>query len=277
MRVDPSKVEQLSAWDGDQGAFWAERADRFDDGVAAYHDRFFEAAALQRTSAVLDVGCGTGQMTRAAARLAPEGHAWGVDLSSRMIELARERAAELPNVRFLQADAQVHPFPRHSFDVVISRHGAMFFGDAKAAFANLAAAVRPGGRLVLLTWQPSVRNEWVSTFRRIFSAGRESPASPPAPTPNPSSLGDPDQVRELLTAAGFTGVRSTGLSERMFFGRDVEDAAEFVEAQFGWMTRELPDEVQARVRADLRVDLAAHLGEHGVRYDSAAWLVEAST
>lgn len=105
--------------------------------------------------------------------------------------------------------------------------------------------------------------------------GREAPASPPAP--NPSSLGDPDQVRELLTAAGFTGVRSTGLSERMFFGRDVEDAAEFVEAQFGWMTRELPGEVQARVRADLRVDLAAHLGEHGVRYDSAAWLVEAST
>ncbi|MFI6024904.1 class I SAM-dependent methyltransferase [Amycolatopsis magusensis] len=275
MRVDPSNAEQLSAWDGDQGAFWAERADRFDDGVAAYRERFFEAAALQRTSAVLDVGCGTGQMTRTAAQLASEGRALGVDLSSRMIELARARAAELPNVRFLQADAQVHPFPRHSFDVVISRHGAMFFGDAKAAFANLAVALRPGGRLVLLTWQPSVRNEWVSTFRRIFSAGCESPASPPAP--NPNSLGEPDLVRELLTAAGFTGVRSTGLSEQMFFGRDVEDAAEFVEAQFGWMTRALPDEVQAQVRADLRADLAAHLGEHGVRYDSAAWLVEAST
>jgi len=50
---------------------------------------------------------------------------------------------------FEQADAQVHPFPHRTFDVVISRHGSMFFRDASTAFTNIARAMNPGGRLVV--------------------------------------------------------------------------------------------------------------------------------
>ncbi|WP_236808846.1 class I SAM-dependent methyltransferase [Amycolatopsis albispora] len=268
--MDPANAGQSTAWNGDQGAFWVDRADRFDAGVEAYREPFFAAAQIEPASVVLDVGCGTGQTTREAARLATTGRALGVDLSSPMIEQARERSRQVPNAKFLQADAQVHPFPAESFDRVISRHGAMFFGDAAAAFANLARAMRPGGRLVLLTWQPAARNEWMSTFRRIFTGGEEPAASPP----DPGRLTEPDMTRELLESAGFADVRITGVERPMFFGRDVDDAAEFVEAQFGWMARERPD--LAEVRAELRENMAAHLGEHGVRYASAAWLVEAS-
>ncbi|MGH3592985.1 MAG: class I SAM-dependent methyltransferase [Pseudonocardiaceae bacterium] len=66
---------------------------------------------------MLDVGCGSGQVTRDAARCAAAGSAFGVDLSSRMIELARQQAdgEQVANVAFHQADAQVHPFLDHRF------------------------------------------------------------------------------------------------------------------------------------------------------------------
>ncbi|KAA2261591.1 methyltransferase domain-containing protein [Solihabitans fulvus] len=274
VHVDPSNADQLRAWDGDQGAYWVARADRFNEGVAGYHDQFLAAAAVEATDAVLDIGCGTGQTTRDAARLATEGTALGVDLSSGMIELARGLAEreQVANATFQQADAQVHPFPAQHFDLVISRHGAIFFGDAPAAFANIARATRPGGRLVLLSWQPLARNEWISSFRAALRAGREQPV----PAPNPASLSDPDQVRELLTSAGFADVRLSGLSEPMYFGRDVDDACRFISGQFAWMLDELDADGRARALDGLRADMADHQTDRGVRYDSAAWLIEAT-
>ena len=129
--VDPTNVEQLRAWDGEEGAYWTDHADYFDRAVGFYHERLFDAAEVTTTHRVLDVGCGTGQTTRDAARRAIEGHALGVDLSSRMLHYARDRASAegLTNASFLQADAQVHAFEPSAFDVTISRTGAMFFAE----------------------------------------------------------------------------------------------------------------------------------------------------
>jgi SAM-dependent methyltransferase len=166
-QIAPSNVDALRGWDGDEGAYWAANADHFDRAIAAYDDRFLAAADVQDADRVLDVGCGTGKNTRDAARAAASGSALGVDLSSRMIELARRRAVEegLQNVTFEQADAQIHPFQAEAFDVAISRTGAMFFGDMVAAFTNIGRALPPGGRLALLTWQPLPGNEWIREFR----------------------------------------------------------------------------------------------------------------
>ena len=106
--VHPSNTEQLRAWDGDEGAYWAAHADHFDRAMAGYHDRFLAAAAHRRPDRVLDIGCGTGQTTRDAARAAGAGSALGVDLSSPMLDNARRRAAAegLANV------ASSRPTPR---------------------------------------------------------------------------------------------------------------------------------------------------------------------
>lgn len=276
VRVDPSNVEQLRAWDGDQGAYWTARADRFDECVAGYHGRFLAAAAVDATATVLDIGCGSGQSTRDAARCANAGSALGVDLSSRMIELARELAERerVANAAFHQADAQVHPFPGQHFDIAISRSGAMFFGDPPAAFSNIARALRPGGRLVLLSWQPVERNEWFSVFRAAFAVGRELPM-PPQDAPNPFSLSDPDRVRGLLTSAGFVDVRLRGLSAPMRFGRDVEDACQFVSGQFAWLISDFDADTRARALEALRASMTDHQTDRGVYYGSAAWLIEA--
>lgn len=274
--VDPSNAGQLDKWDGETGAFWAAHADRFDEGVAAYRSQFLASAAIDETATVLDVGCGSGQATRDAARLATAGSALGVDLSSRMIEIARQRAEseQVANASFQQADVQIHPFSHHSFDIAISRHGAMFFGDPVAAFTNIARALRPGGRIVLLTWQPFERNEWIDAFFTILAAGRELPI-PPSDAPSSLALSDPDRVRSLLSAGGFSHVHLQGLSEPMYFGPDPDDAFQFVSAQHAGMVRDLAPDTKARALKDLWANLADHHTERGVLYDSAAWLIHA--
>ena len=60
----------------------------------------------------------------------------------------------------------------------ISRMGSMFFGDPIAAFTNLHRALRPGGRITLLTWQGIADNEWLTEFRAAMAVGRNAPNAP---------------------------------------------------------------------------------------------------
>src|SRR5947207_15446185 len=109
--VDPANAEQSAAWNGGEGAYWTEHANQL-DRVIAGHDRPFQAAAaIQPTDRVLDVGCGTGQNTRDAARAPPAGSALGVDLAAPMLAHARRVAesARLTNSTFLQPDPTSPP------------------------------------------------------------------------------------------------------------------------------------------------------------------------
>jgi SAM-dependent methyltransferase len=276
MTVDPSNVEQAKAWDGDEGAYWADHADRFDRSVAAYHSPFMAAAAIEASEVVLDVGCGTGQTTRDAARTAVHGSALGVDLSARMIDYARRAAARdgLSNVAFERADAQVHPFDSGRFDVAISRTGVTFFGDPVAGLINVARALRPDGRLVLLTWQGPGPNEWIRELSGALAAGRDLPLPPPA-APGPFALSDPDRVRDVLTAAGFADVESEPHNGSMWFGDDADNAYGFVLGLMGWMLQGLDDEGRTRALDNLRRTLSAHDTGYGVLYDSATWITRA--
>ena len=274
--VDPSNAEQLGAWDGDEGAYWAAHPDYFDRSLAAYHDALFAAAGIEDGQRVLDVGCGTGQTTREAARRTRTGAALGVDLSSAMLDVARRRAAAegLVNVGFEQADAQIHPFVPAAFDLVMSRTGAMFFGDLDAAYANLARALRPGGHLAVLTWQPPSRNEWVLELSGALAAGRSMPTPPPG-APGPFSLADPDRVAAILGSAGFTGVEVDGVEQAMWFGADAPEAHDGVLGVLGWMLEGLDDATRSAALDALDATLAAHLTHHGVVYGSAAWIIRA--
>jgi SAM-dependent methyltransferase len=275
-RVAPSNADQLTAWDGDEGAYWADNADYYDRAVADYHLPLLDAAAIDEGDRVLDLGCGTGQTTRDAARLARSGSALGVDLSTRMLDVARERARaeSLDNARFEQADAQVHPFEPEAYDVTLSRTGAMFFGDRAAAFANVARAMRPGGRVALLTWQPVTANEWLPAFAGALAAGRDLPLPPPG-APGPFALSEPDTVRSLLNDAGFADVDLEPVSADMWFGTDADDASRFVLGQLHWMLQGLDPDHRARAEQALHDSCAAHQTDEGVVFGSAAWLIRA--
>jgi SAM-dependent methyltransferase len=276
VQVAPSNADQLRDWDGSGGAFWAANAARFDAGVAAHHGPFIAAAAIRRSDRVLDVGCGAGQASRDAARAASEGSVLGVDLSSKMLEVARRLATAegVTNACFEQADAQAYPFAAESFDAAISRHGTMFFGDPVAAFANIGRALRPGGRLVLLTWQPAVANEWIREIATALAAGRQPPTPPPT-APGPFALSDPDRVRGLLGEAGFRDVRLEPHPAPMYWGATAGEAERFALGVAGWMMDGLDEASRGRAIGDLRASLAAHETARGVVYDSATWIVTA--
>jgi SAM-dependent methyltransferase len=275
-RVDDGNLAQAQAWDGGEGAYWAAHADRFDRSMAGYRERFQAAAAVRRGDRVLDIGCGAGQTTCDAARAAVDGQVLGVDLSARMLQVARARAASegLRHAQFEQGDAQVHPFGQAAYDVVLSRTGAMFFSDPVAAFRNLAAATRRGGRLVLLTWRSPAENDWIRAILGALS-GSTQEAAPAAGGPGPFSLADPDRTRAVLGAAGWTRVRLEPVQATMWFGTDVEDALGFLVGLFAWRLDGLGARERGGAVDRLRRSLAEHAGPAGVELGSSAWLTTA--
>lgn len=271
-------VDQAAAWNGQEGDHWTENDHRYDATGRRIWGRFLEADLIGQHDRVLDIGCGTGKSTRDAARRAPSGSALGVDLSARMLERARERSREegITNVRFEQADAQVHPFQERSVDIAISCVGCMFFDDPVAAFTNVARAVRPQGRLGLLVWRELERNDWVSSLRQALAMGRELPSPPPV-GPHPFSMADTARDREILTRAGFTSVEFEPVDEPLFWGSDADDAFGFVRTLgiVHGLLHGVDEADQRRALENVRDLLAEHETDDGVVFGSSAWLITA--
>ena len=250
----------------------------YDAELRRHNEVLRRAVGVQPRDHVLDIGCGTGQTTRQAARTAQAGSALGVDISAPAIERARElaRAEGLRNVSFEHANAQVHRFPRERFDLAVSRFGTMFFDDPGAAFANIRRALRPAGRLVMMVWQAHERNEWDVTIRQSLQAAGE-PVTIPSGGPDPFSLADPSAVTQILRAAGFADVAFTDVHEPVYYGPDVAAALDWVRgfACTSDVLKRLDPAAAARAAGRLGEALAAHLSEDGVWFDSRAWIVTA--
>ena len=250
----------------------------FDEEITPHNERFRAAAAVGRGDRVLDIGCGTGQSSREAAQAAADGSVLGVDLSAGVITLARELSAAegLGNVTFAQGDAQVCEFPGAPFDLVISRFGTMFFADPVAAFANIATALRPGGRLVALVWQERERNEWATTVRQSLAAGTPAPDTGDG-APDPFALGNTALAEGILAAAGFTGIGFDDVDEPVYYGPDQDYALEFVlglrEPQA--ILAQLDADAAEQARGRLAATIAEHDTGHGVYFGSSAWIISA--
>lgn len=184
---------------------WPKR-EIFTDRVTEY---LLAAADLRPGDKVLDIGCGGGKTTLAAAGLvAPDGKAVGVDISGVMLGLATRRAkeAKTKGVRFTEGDMQVDRVGGGPFDVAISQFGVMFFEEPVAAFGNVLKHLRRGGRFVFACWQGPELNKW---FLGPAMAPFAPPPSPPAPGKSPTgpfALADSRRTRGLLQEAGFQDV-----------------------------------------------------------------------
>jgi SAM-dependent methyltransferase len=273
-----ANVEMAAAWDGDEGDDWAEDWQHYDRAVAVFQRALVERASIARDADVLDVGCGNGETTRAAARAAADGSALGVDLSSRMLARARELTAVegLANARFERADAQVHDFGLGRFDVVVSRFGTMFFADRQAAFTNIAASMRARGRLVMVAWQDFEHNEWIKALRAALAVGRTLP-SPPLGGPGPLGLADPDGVRAVLTQAGLANVRIDALNGQFCVGADADDAFAFARRTglARGLLQGLDDSDRARALETLQQAIVAHETDEGVVFDAGVLMISA--
>ena len=250
--------------------------DFYDGELRAHHEHLRAAYGIGAGDEVLDIGCGTGLTTREAARAAAPGHVVGVDVSQPMLERAHQlTAAEgLSNVRYELGDAQLHRFDPASFHVAISRFGTMFFSDPPAAFANIADALRPEGRLVLLVWQRLEHNHWV----QAIDAALDDAAQPPPPGADPFSLGDAQATARILERAGFDAIRFQDVHEPVLYGHDLDAAFAIIRGfqSTSAALASLNDDEAAGAVERLRRMLAAHYtNARGVALDSRSWLITA--
>ena len=277
-----ANTAQAEHWNtGDGVAHWITNQARYDRMHAPFTALILDAADLQAGGNVLDVGCGCGGTTLAAARLVAPGQATGLDRSGPMLARARSdaEAAGLSDAVFQQGDAQVHELEPGTFGTVISRFGVMFFADPVAAFANIRSATRPGGRLVFACWQPMAANQWMLVPGAALAEHLPPPDPVPAGGPGMFAFADPDRLRPILAAAGWRDVEITSEHASILVGGggSVADAVEFLRtATMGRTMLAGADAATAdRALASLRAALTPYADADGVHLDAAVWLVQA--
>jgi len=273
-------ADQVEHWNSEESRHWVRHADRYDVMLGGYVAPVLDAAELADDSDVLDIGCGSGATTIAAAGAAANRDVLGVDLSGPMLDLARSRAeaAGLANVAFEQTDAQTTPFASGSRDAVISRFGVMFFDDPVAAFTNIAGALRPGGRVAFACWKELAANEWMLVPG--MAVAEHLPLNVGAPgAPGPFAFGDPDRVREILGGAGLSAIEVTAIDDSLLLGgrATLDEAVEFLRGT--GMARVLfadaEPEVVERAIDSVREALVPYVTPDGVRLGAGVWLVTA--
>ena len=260
------------AWAGERVARWIRSAAALEPQLAPVSDVLFEAAGLQPAERVLDVGCGTGPTTHRAAGLVGVGGAvTGLDVSAEMLDAARAATPADPDrapIDWVAADATTWAGPDDPFDVVISRFGVMFFDDPLAAFANLAAFTRAGGRLAIAVWSNRRDNPLFEIPLAAALAVRDGFRLPPAEIPSadlgPFSMSDPDEVRSLLDRAGWVdaSVDVHGLRLPLAGGAPLDEAARST-LEFG-PTRVVTDDMDPSQKAAAVVAIAEALLPHRV-------------
>ena len=272
--------DQLEHWnDSEATGDWVTYQERYDRMLEPFAGLILQAAALSPGEQVLDVGCGCGATTLAAARAVAPGTVAGIDLSAAMLARARENAAHagLPNASFEQADAQVHEFAA-SYDAVISRFGVMFFADPVAAFANLLAATRPAGRLAFACWQPLADNEWLLVPLAALAEHVPVPEPDEPGAPGMFSLSSTDRLDQVLSAAGWHDISAESTRTSILMGGGtLDDAMAFLRGR-SIVRRMLADADQrARDRAieSVRDALASRADGNEVRLTASVWLVTA--
>jgi SAM-dependent methyltransferase len=269
--------EQAALWNGTAGRAWVDAQEVLDRMFEPFEQLLVAAVEAGPGGRVLDVGCGTGSTTVAAARRRGEDAACvGVDLSAPMIAAARARAErEHARATFVCADAQVHPFARASVDLIISRFGVMFFADPVRAFANLRRAARDGGEARLIAWRGADENPFMTTAER--AAAPLLPALPARPTDGPGQFAFADErhVHGILDAAGWADVEL----------RPLDVTCVLPEAALvGYLTRlgplgrvlgELDERTRAAVVDTVRAAFEPYVHGAEVRYTAACWMIAA--
>lgn len=176
-------------------------------------------AALAPGERVLDVACGTGLVSfAAAAAVGPEGRVVGVDLSGEMVEAARHRARarQVPHASFLRMPAEQLDLPSAGFDVALCAFGLMYVPEPERAVRELQRVLRPGGRIVLAVWGERARCAWSSVFP-IVEAEVASDVCPMF-----FHLGQADTLARLCAAERFQHITKHRLAARLVYASDDE-------------------------------------------------------
>ncbi len=269
-------------WNEVAGPRWVGRAGLQEARNVEVAHLLQRAAAPRPGERVLDIGCGTGATAIPfAASVSPGGHVTGVDISEPMLAQARQNiaAAGAANVSLVNADAQVHRFAADSFDLLISRFGVMFFADPVAAFTNLHAGLRGGGRLCMAVWASMAENvHWQIPFDiAVKHLGAPAPVDPREP--GPMAFRDPTYLQDILSKAGFAAIDIAPQGFKIA-GQTAHSEAEHA-AMFGpaWRLLEeknAPDAARQAIIAETAIAFAPYMTADGLRLPGTVLIAKAA-
>lgn len=270
-------MTNASDWQGTVGKSWAQEWQRTDTSFGELTPHLLAAIAAEPGDVIVDIGCGAGELSIAVAQTRLQASVTGVDISGDLVATACARS-DMPNVRFLQADASHWQPEDERPDLYVSRHGVMFFPDPPAAFANLAKVAAPGARMVFSCFRKPSENVWAASLAALLP--------PTAPTaserfaPGPFAFADPDHIRLCMagwrdlacTPVDFAYVAGAGedpVGEALALFRRIGPAASAM--------RNLGDTERQEVEERLLELVKAHLVDGRVSFPAAAWLVSATS
>lgn len=269
--------DQAALWNTTSGQAWVESQQLLDRLLKPFEDVLMEAVRAEARGRVLDIGCGTGGTTLAAARLLGDrGRCTGIDISEPMLTYARTRA-ERENVpaQFICADAQSYAFDADSFDMMISRFGVMFFADPTEAFANLRRAATKDARLCFIAWRGAADNPFMTTAERAAA-----PLLPSIPPRNPDAPGqfafaDPQRVERILEQSGWTEIDLRPLDVTCSFP-ERELIGYFTKfGPLGQILHQADDATRNHVIATVRAAFDPYVHGAEVRFDAGCWVANA--
>lgn len=265
-------------WKGVAGRSWADEWRRTDRSFGPLTAALMARIAQQPGRRVLDIGCGAGELALGMAAARPDAEVRGLDISPELLAAASGRA-NLPNLRFDFADAAQWRDPAFVPDLMVSRHGVMFFDDPAAAFDHLAAVSTPDARLVFSCFRSNTLNSWAGEVGRIVAEEMGTGASANPHAPGPFAFADPVRVESILSGSwqdiAFEPVDFAYLAGE---GDDpVADAIAFTSriGPFAAAMREATPAVQARLGKRIEALMAAHRHGNQVVFSAAAWIVSA--
>jgi SAM-dependent methyltransferase len=265
-------------WQGKSGESWAAEWRRTDRSFGGLTERLLARTREFPFRHALDIGCGAGELSLALARGRPQARVVGVDVSPRLVETASARAGHLSNVEFELADAaQWRPVDDFTPQLLISRHGVMFFADPPAAFANLASFAADGAALMFSCFRDRNENPFFTEIGSLIPASSE-PTDPYAP--GPFAFGEREHVAAILGDAGWGEIAFEPFDFAMIAGAG-EDP---IEDAMGYFTRigpaaaamrEMDEAARDRTLAAIRQVAVDNCRDGVVALRAACWIVTA--
>ncbi|MBB3859069.1 SAM-dependent methyltransferase [Novosphingobium hassiacum] len=265
-------------WQGSVGRNWATEWRRTDTSFSDLTPHLLKAVEAESATRIVDIGCGAGEVAIAVACARPQVRVTGADISPDLILAADQRGSGIANLSFVLADASQWSDPDGAPDLIISRHGVMFFADPPAAFAHLAAVASARARMVFTCFRAPAQNEWATAIAGLLPPTEAAASSPFAP--GPFAFADPEHVQRCM--AGWRDVTFTPVDFTYVAGEGDDPVGEAM-ALFhrigpsAFAMRTLPEAERAAFEKRLLELVEAHYDGTRVAFGAAAWLVTASS
>lgn len=275
MSANHAASDQAKLWNGTAGQAWIEAQEMMDGMFELFERMLVEPIEVDSGARVLDIGCGTGSTTIAAARrVGARGRAIGIDISEPMIAFARDRASRAGSTAtFVCADAQTHPFEPATFDRLISRFGVMFFDDPVRAFANLRRAAADDAWLDVAVFRSPAENPFMTAAER--AAAPYLPNIPPRVPDAPGQFAFADRQRfaSILEQGGWERIEIDPIDVPCVFPAKELDRYMARFGPVGLALQQADEATKAKVVAAVRAGFDPFVHEADVRFTAACWRV----